>query len=154
MCDIKPLRKPQRIPVLQSVRGISLTPAAAEMMAVNAQVVSEGVVEHAENQDPLYRGSTLISIDLNKPCFDIEKNEATLRQLLRSVERSLTLHIRLVRLARLEAERRVSPLFVREMRAESTFRIVDKRLLVDIDIECPLAVSMGEPSDAHAGGRS
>ena len=154
MCDIKPLHKPHGIPVLQSVRGITLTPAAAEMMAVNAQVVSEGVVEHAENQDPLYRGSTLISIDLAKPCFDIEKDEQTLRQLLRSVKGSLTLHIRLVRLARLEAERRVTPLFVREMRAESTFRIVDKRLLVDIDIECPLAVSMGEPKDAHTGDRS
>ena len=154
MCDIKPLHKPRGIPVLQSVRGITLTPAAAEMMAVNAQVVSEGVVEKTENQDPFYRGSTLISIDLDKPCFDIQKDEQTLRQLLHSVERSLTLHIRLVRLARLEAERRVTPLFVREMRAESTFRIVDKRLLVDIDIECPLAASMGEPRDAQTGGGS
>ena len=94
------------------------------------------------------------SIDLDKPCFDVQTDDLTLSQLLRSAERSLTLHIRLVRLARLEAERRVAPLFVRELRAESTFRIVDKRLLVDIDIECPLAVSMGESSDADAGGGS
>ncbi len=154
MCDLKPLRKPVGVPVLQSVHGISLTSAAAEMMVSNAQVISEGIVEDAERGLPMYRGSTLITVDLDKPCFDLRKDEETLKRFLAAAERSLTLHIRLVRLARIEAERRAAPLFLREMRAESVFRIVDKRLQVDIDIECPLAVVMGETNDAQLGGNS
>lgn len=153
MCDLKPLRKPIGIPVLQSVHGITLTSAAAEMMVSNAHIISEGMVEDAETPTPLYRGSTLVTIDLDKPCFDIQKDDTTLNRFLTAAERSLTLHIRLVRLARKEAERRAAPLFLREMCAESVFRIVDKHLHVDIDIECPLAVVMGETNDAKAGGR-
>jgi hypothetical protein len=153
MYDIKPLKKPVSQPMLQSVQGISLTYAAAEMMVSNAQVVSEGLVEKTEDQSQ-YRGSTLVSIDLNKPCFDIQKDEQTLVCLLRAAERSLFLHIRLMRLARLEAERRAAPLFVREMQAESVFRLVDKHLLVDIDIDCPLAARLGESKPALSGGRS
>ncbi len=147
MYDLRPLRKPFGQPMLQSVQGVSLTSAAAEMMISNAQVVSEGLVDKSDTAS-VYRGSTLASIDLNKPCFEIQKDGETLQCLLRAAERSLTLRIRLLRLARLEAERRAAPLFVREMRADSSFRLVDNRLLVDIDIECPLAARLGEPIGA------
>ncbi len=151
MSELKPIKKPKGLPVLQETRGISLTYVAAEMMASHAEAVSEGMVESVDRDDSIYRGSTLITINLDKPYFEIEKDETTLNQLKEAAERSVALHIRMVRLARLEAERKAAPLFVREMRAESTFRIVDKCLLVDIDIECPLAVAIGESDDAQGG---
>jgi hypothetical protein len=153
MLDLAPVKKSRGIPVLQSVQGISLSSAAAEIIISNAQAVSEGIVEQSEGIEPVYRGSTLVCVDLDKQCFDLQTDENTLNLLLEAAKRALPLRIRLVRLARMEAERRVAPFFVREMHAETAFRIVDKQLLVDIDIECSLAVAMGESNDAEAGGK-
>lgn len=153
MLELAPVKKSRGIPVLQSVRRISISSAASEMLVSNAQAVSEGIVEQPQGVEPIYRGSTLVCVDLDKPCFDLQKDEETLGLLLEAAKRALPLRIRLVRLARMEAERRAVPFFVREMHAETAFRIVDKQLLVDIDIECSLAVAMGEANDAEAGGK-
>lgn len=143
MYDLIPPRKPSRLPVLQEIRGTTFTASAAQMILSEAMVVSEGESNPEASQEQVYRGSTLVSVKLDAPPFSLPKDEAFLEHFRYAAAHSIMLHIGLLRLTRKEAERRVYPKFIREMRADTAFRIVDNTLLVDIDIECPLAETMG-----------
>jgi hypothetical protein len=144
MYDLLPIKKTARMPLLQEVRGVTLTTSAVQMILSIAEVVSEGETESSESgKSHIYRGSTLVTVDMNKVPLDITKTPETLEHLRSAVARSLLLRIGLMRIARKEAERRAYPRFPREMSADTAFRIVDNRLLIDIDIECPLADVMG-----------
>jgi hypothetical protein len=72
-------------------------------------------------------------------------------ELLDAARRSIGFRLRLLRLARTEAERRCAPLLVREMRTEPVFRIDGGVLFVDIDVECPLAAPLSGEDDAGRG---
>ena len=154
MYDLIPPRKPSQLPVLQEIRGMSLTASAAQMILSEAKVVSEGESNQEAPEALVYRGSTLFTVDLGAPPFSLPKDEAFLEHFRHAATRSIMLHIGLLRLTRKEAERRAHPKFVREMRADTTFRIVDNELRVDIDIECPLAETMGSvESRKRSSGR-
>ena len=150
MEDLIPMKKSNRLPVLQEVRGFSLTISAAKALLAKADVVSEGVVENPVNDERIYRGSTLVSIDTSGAAFELPLCKETAARLEAALRRSVLFRIGLMRVARKEAERRVYPRFVREMRADTSFRVVDNRLLIDIDIECPLADVMGNASSRKA----
>ncbi len=117
-----------------------MTRFAQDLLLDMARVVSEGAVDRrAQEEDSQYQGSTLISFDLNDPRIAAMDTEVAREDLCRALERSVSMHIKLMRMARLEAERRCAPLLPREMRTELSFTIDDDSLLVDIDVECPLA---------------
>ena len=136
MDNLKPLTKPTKIPLVQKFRGASLTRFAAEAMLNGAEIMSEGEVDRGENVN-LYRGSTLITIDLGERF--IWGGDANLETLVAAARRSLLMRIGLMRLARRESERRCAPFLIREMEAETEFRVDAERLLIDIDVECQLA---------------
>ena len=140
MSDIKPLLKPARLPILQDILGTSLTLSAPEAILSHAQIVSEGDQEGNREDGRRYNGSTLVTIDLDKPELEMNWDDpAFAERLLRGVQRSLLTHVSLTRAARLEAERRCTPLLIREFSAETEFRIDGHRLLIDIYVECSLA---------------
>ncbi len=140
MSDIKPLRKPTRLPVVQDIRGSSLTLSASAAILSDARIVSEGDVEGDGAGEKRYNGSTLVTVDLDRPELEVNwENPRFAERLLRGVERSLLTRVNLIRAARLEAERRCVPHMVREFSTQTEFRIDGHRLLIDIYVECSLA---------------
>ena len=137
--NIKSLRKTRGLPVLQDIRGSTLTMSAPEVLLAHAQVMSEGVVESDTDGDALYHGSTLVTIDLGSEHIEIDVDDRSLEKLAGAARRSLLMHIELIRLARLEAERRCAPMLIREISVETEFRIEGRYLLVDIYVTCSLA---------------
>jgi hypothetical protein len=139
MDELRPLAKPGKVALMQALRGSSLTLSAAEALLGAAEILSEGEVAPVAAKEYCYSGSTLVSIDLaGKFHFGGKQN---LQTLLTCVKRSIPFRLGLMRLARGEAERRCAPRLVREIEMETEFRIDGAQLLVDIDVECPLAAS-------------
>lgn len=136
MTSLKPLSKSTKFPLVQLFRGSSLTLSAADALLSGAEVMSEGQVD-GEGGARSYSGSTLLTIDLDRR-FDLG-GEDHLDTLVSCARRSLMMHIGVLRLARREAERKCAPFLIREMNAETAFRREGRRLLVDVDVECPVA---------------
>jgi len=139
---LRPLRKPGALPVVQQLRGIALTRFADELLLANARVVSEGVVEPpatTADEDSTYSGSTMVTIALDRSDLVGVVDQGGRELLLDAARRSNALHVRLIRLARLEAERRSSPRLPRNLAVEMEFAIDGRNLLVDISVECTLA---------------
>jgi hypothetical protein len=136
---LKPLKKSIRLPLLQSIQGVSLGLSAAEILLSGATVTSEGMVESSGDQEHVYCGTTFVSIDLNRSDLDVGIAEQEYPALAEASSRSILLHSRLMRLVRREVENRTAPFLPRCMSIEMQFRIEDSKLLVDISIECPLA---------------
>jgi hypothetical protein len=140
MSDIKPLRRPIQLPVMQDILGSSLTLSAPSAILSGARIVSEGVVEGDEDGKRRYNGSTLVTVDLARSELGVDlENPGFVARLLRGVNRSLLIHVSLTRAARLEAERRATPYLIQEFSAETEFRIDGHQLLIDIYVECSLA---------------
>ena len=127
------------MPVLHQVRGTSLTGFADQLLLDGARVQSEGAVERDGADGPVFFGSTFVSISLEGGAIAGIVNRVDQDELLAALRKSISLHIRLMRLARVEAERRASPLLPRGMLADVQFKIEGELLLVDINVECPLA---------------
>lgn len=137
---LRPLRKPVSLPVVQQLRGIALTRFADEVLLAAARVVSEGVVEEpTPGADATYSGSTLVTIPLDRSDLVGVVDQGGSELLLDAARRSISLHVRLGRLARVEAERRSSPRLPRDVDIEMEFAIDGRDLLVDINVECTLA---------------
>ena len=136
------------MPVLQEVHGTSLAGFADQLLLDRAQVQSEGAVERTARNGPVFYGSTLVTISLDEGALTSSVREIEKRDLLDALKRSIALHIRLMRLARVEAERRASPLLPRGMLADIQFEIEGELLLVDINVECPLADPSESADDA------
>lgn len=127
------------MPVMQEVRGTSLAGFADQLLLDRAQVQSEGAVERGGRGGDVFFGSTMVTIPLDEGPISKTIGEIGRGELLAALEKSISLHIRLMRLARVEAERRASPLLPRGMLTDIQFKIEGDLLLVDINVECPLA---------------
>ncbi len=139
MNHLKPLHKSHAIPVLQRVQGTALTMAADELLLEGAEIISEGGVAEKETEDAVYHGSTLVTINLDREDLELgpaQEQPELIADIMRS---SVFFRLRLMRLARGEAERRCSPYLLRGMSAETEIRIDGHELFVDINMECPLA---------------
>ena len=137
---LRPLKKPVSLPVVQQLQGIALTRFADELLLSDAKIVSEGVVEEAAAEgDATYAGSTLVTISLERGDLVGVFEGHGFELLLDAARRSIALHVRLSRLARLEVERRAAPRLPRDMAVEMEFAIEGRDLLVDISVECTLA---------------
>jgi hypothetical protein len=152
MKELRPLRKMTGVPLLQRLKGETLTISAPEVLMACADVVSEGEVEREGSGDPVYSGSTLVTVDLTDERIEMNVGLGNLDRLLTAFRQSVLLRICLLRLARREAERRCAPSLVREMSADTEFRIEAERLLVDINIECPLADASEVEGSGKGGG--
>jgi hypothetical protein len=147
---IKPLKKPGTPPLMQQVRGTSLARFADQLLLDGARILSEGAVERCDGSTPVFHGSTLVTIPLQGRGGADAVARSTPAVLIGAARRSIALHIRLMRLARTEAERRCAPLLPRGMLADIQFNIEGAHLLVDINVECPLAESPRSLADAEA----
>ncbi|MCP4677046.1 MAG: hypothetical protein GY854_16335 [Deltaproteobacteria bacterium] len=139
MDHLKPLHKPRSIPVLQSVHGLTITMAADELLLEGAEIISEGEVAENETREGVYYGSTLVTINLDREDLELGPASEQPGLIVNILSASVFFRLRLMRLARMEAERRCAPHLLRGMSAETEIRIDGHELFVDIDIECPLA---------------
>ncbi len=150
MKHLKPLTKPHAVPLLQNVRGFSFSLVADELLLDSAPIVSEGMREDDIEGDSVYCGSTLVTIDLDRRDLDLGPADEKLELLVDMAKTSVLFRLRLLRLARLEAERRSAPYLLRGMSAETEFRIEGRKFLVDINVECALAEpAAGEENPAE-----
>jgi hypothetical protein len=137
--ELKPIRKASRLPLVSEIRGRALTRFGQQALLAEAEVVSEGVTGEVEGEGLVYHGSTLVTVALDRPDLAAMLRSIGTEGIATAAARSIGLHVRLMRLARSEAERRVAPLLPRGMRVEMEFAVEDQSLFVDIGVECPLA---------------
>lgn len=148
---LKPLKKSRSVPVLQEISGLALTSVADELLLSKARTMSEGSVERNGTEDAVYYGSTLVTIDLESCGLALDFDNGDIDRLVYSLKRSVMAHVRLMRLARREAEARSSPYLLRGMTTKIDFGIEGKKLLVDIDVRCPLEERVSNEGDAEGG---
>jgi len=145
-------KKAVKLPLAQALNGLTLSSFTDGALYASSRVLSEGTVVDGDGGERVYAGSTMISVHLRGGVGQIlDAGPLSDEELLGAVRRSIGFRLRLLRLARAEAERRCAPLLVREMRTEPAFRIDDGVLFVDIDVECPLAAPQGGEDDAGRG---
>ncbi len=138
--------------MLQNIKGTALTLAADELLLKNAQVVSEGKAETGEEGEHIYYGTTFIAIDLKREDLDLGLGKEEFDLLTEAVRRSILFRLRVMRLVRLETERRSFPFLLRGMFVQTEFKIEDWQLLIDINIECPLEMPMDEAEGREEDG--
>ncbi|MCP4603604.1 MAG: hypothetical protein GY847_24315 [Proteobacteria bacterium] len=151
MDHLKPLHKSRAVPIFQNIKGLSLTLTADELISKDAEVLSEGSITSETDDSSTYHGSTLVTINLDRRDLDLGPAREHLHLLAEAVSSSVLFRVRLMRLARLEAERRCAPYLLRKMSTQTEFKIEDRKLLVDIYIECPLAVPAARENSPMKG---
>lgn len=144
METLKPQVKTRALPVFQNIRGLALTLAADQALLDGAKIVSEGEIETRSSDSHTYYGTTLVTIDLTRGDLDLGPARSDPFIALEAARTSLLFRTRLLRLTRMEAERRCYPYLLRGMTAQTEFKFADNRLLVDINVECPLAMPVVE----------
>ncbi len=103
-----------------------------------AEILSEGAIQDTE-ESATYAGSTMLTVDLRGTALGLRLprgaagDAATL-----AIARCGEMRVRLLRLARLEAERRAGGHLPGTMTCEIDSRLSGGRLLIDIDVELPL----------------
>jgi hypothetical protein len=132
------------MPVMHRVRGTALAGFADQLLLDRARIQCEGSVERSDGSGAVFYGSTLVTVTLDGESIAGAARRVDRDELIEALRKSISLHIRLMRLARVEAERRASPLLLRGMLADIEFKIEGELLLVDINVECPLA----DPSES------
>jgi hypothetical protein len=145
-------KKSIRVPLVQAVSGVSLSSFTDGALLSSSSVLSEGAIVDGEDGERVYAGSTMVSVDLRGGAEGrFDPGPLSDDDLVGAVGRSIGFRVRLLRLARAEAERRCAPFLLREMRSEPAFRIEGGILFVDIDVECPLAAPCSGEGDAGRG---
>lgn len=137
--EIKPLRKTSAVPLLQEIRAAGESRFAADALLERCAVVTEGEVEVAEGSAPSFSGSVMLRMELDRPGLFLPLSDEGKKLLLGALRRSIPFHVRLMRLARKEAERMSAPRLLRGMGTELEFKIEGSVLFVDIELECKLA---------------
>jgi hypothetical protein len=130
------LKPPVRIRpgvLLERVERSVLGPRAEEELFRVAEVLSEGRVSGTS-----YYGSTLVTIDLSR--LGITTPERA-RLLFSAAEGSVRVRLRAMRLAQSDALRRLPDQPVGTAIVSTTVRLDDTKLLLDVDLELPLALS-------------
>jgi len=145
-------KKAVKLPLAQALNGLTLSSFTDGALYASSRILSEGAVVDGDGGERVYSGSTMVSVHLRGGVEQVlDAGPLSDEELLGAVRRSIGFRLRLLRLARAEAERRCAPFLVREMRTEPAFRIDDGVLFVDIDVECPLAAPHDGEDDAGRG---
>ncbi len=127
--DIRPIRKSGAPGVQRDIIARGLAPLADDVLLSAAVVVSEGKLE-ADGGDTVYAGSTMVAIDLQSAV----RPDTDRGRLVNQLQRSIGFQLRLMRMARQEAERRCLPLLLGPLDTEASFRLEGNHLLIDIDV--------------------
>ena len=139
---MKPLARATRLQVLRRTRGAAIGRLLEEDLLRGADVMSEGACKRGDDA-PCYFGSTTIRVPLERMAthwrgtFD----ERAKRRLAHTLEGSVRVRLRVMRLALREAERRVGPQQLGTARVEIRMQVVEHRLHIEVDLEAPLVVS-------------
>ncbi len=132
-----PIKKTRGLSLIREVEGSQLARFADDVLLSKAQIISEGSQEEGQ-VGQVYSGSTLLSIDLTDPELSRLDSQESKQTLLNALRRSISFRLRLMRLARVEVERRCEPLCPSVLRTELAFTIDTNTLLIDIEVESSL----------------
>ena len=111
----------------------------------SADVLSEGGCRAGVDGSNTYFGSTMIRFELDsvrrhwRGRFD----PAAARRLTETVQGSVRMHLRAMRIAYREVARRVPYRPLGTAQVETRVRLSEKHLYLDVDLEVPLGVSSG-----------
>jgi hypothetical protein len=145
-------KKSVKVPLAQALSGLALSSFGDGALLASSRVLSEGAIVDGDVDERIYSGSTMVSVPLRGDGSQlVDPGPLSDEELLCAVRGSIGFRLRLLRLARAEAERRCAPFLVREMRTEPVFRIEGGMLFVDIDVECPLAAPWNGEDDVRRG---
>jgi hypothetical protein len=104
-----------------------------------AETLSEGEIRGSD-RDATYLGTTMVTIDLRKASRRLRIDPVgAATDLAERLGRCAELRLCALRIARLEAERRLGGRLPGAMRAEIGTRAGEGVVLVDVDVELPLA---------------
>lgn len=121
--------------------GEALSVALEHELFRHAEIFSEG--EAHGGRARVFFGSTMITVDLEglakvwRGRFDADARA----RLVRAVEGSVRVRVRVMRIARADVERRLSGESIGKMIFESRVRADETRLYLDVDVEAPVGVS-------------
>lgn len=140
---IKGLAKASRNAFIATRSIEYLSRGAEEALFQQASVLSEGVEQPGPNGRRYYRGSTMITFDLEQlgkhwrgPLETAQK-----QALLRMVAGSVRVRLRATRIACVEVARRVTERPLGSSVVETTVRLSGNTLQIDVDLEVPVGVS-------------
>jgi hypothetical protein len=143
--NLKPLVRAPAGPALVTRGYPILSRNLEEELFRSADVLSEGNCRAGINGCNTYFGSTMIRFDLDRVRrhwrgrFD----PAAARQLSESIQGSVRVHLRAMRIAYREVARRVPHRPLGTAQVETRVRLDEKHLHLDVDLEVPLGVSSG-----------
>jgi hypothetical protein len=109
--------------------------SADDSLLAHAKILSEGMAETAQGGHHRFAGSTMLSIDLADPRFDIPHTNVARQTVAEAASRSVLLRAKILRLARAEAERRAAPLLLSTMSANARFALEGTVLRIDVDVQ-------------------
>lgn len=141
---LKPLvRATRMLGVSRHKRGVTLSPSLEEELFRVADVLSEGSCRGGATQGDSYFGSTMISVELDRlrSWFRGGLDAEARRALYQAVDGSVRVRLRALRLARAEAARRLPNRALGTAYIDTTVRITEQQLHIDVDLEVPLSVS-------------
>ena len=142
---LKPLARALRGQILVRRDRCYVSRALEEELFRLADVLSEGSCRGSGRGHDSYFGSTMISMDLSRirerwrGDFDDEARQ----QLAETVDGSVRMRLRAMRLACAEASRRVPDRALGTALVEIRVRLNGDHLHMDVDLEVPLGVSSG-----------
>ena len=140
---IKSIKKASLPRLFKENKVVSLTPVAADVLVHQAEILSEGLVQHDVGGKNVYSGSTMLTIDLALFGQQLRCVEER-RSLLTQLKTSIFFRLAVLRLARKEAEARCQNGLLGEVRTELEFTIEQDSLLVDIDVLGDVEVKTAE----------
>lgn len=127
-----------RIAPLRRLRREGLGPGVVRTLLDCAEILSEGEIREGEGEAS-YFGSTMVTIDLARAArrlrIDPGRDGPALAEW---AGRSAELRLRVLRLARIEAERRAGDRLPGTMRAEVEAGAVGAAIHVDVEVELPV----------------
>ena len=134
------LKKATKVGLRRSANGrLTLTRLAEERLFQVVTILNEG-----ELREGVYFGSTMLSFDLSALADQWRgpiESEAAQLELLEAIQASVPVRIRLMRLARADAARRIPEESLGRAVIETRFALLDGQVHVDVDLEVPLRVA-------------
>ncbi len=141
--QLKPLARAPAGPALVRRDFTTISRNLEEELFRSADVLSEGTYRTGVDGGNTYFGSTMIRFDLERVRrhwrgrFD----PAAARRLTETIQGSVRMHLRAMRIAYREVARRVPHRPLGTAQVETRVRLGEKHLHLDVDLEVPLGVS-------------
>jgi hypothetical protein len=123
-------------------RGVGLDGEVEAALLAAATVLSEGAAVHGVDGSETYFGSTMLTVSLAglEAAWGVTLDADARERFLQRAGRTVSLHVRAMRLARREAAQRVAGRALGTTRVELRFALRDDALCIDVDLEAPLGV--------------